>query len=106
MGAAPDGPSKKVCKLCRPYRNEQRQILGYHHKLVLISVVGTGLTLPLDVEPYGPGDSEYRPPGGSCAGPSQTSVAALPTMWSPMGSSPPLRFCTTPTISVSAWSPA
>ena len=37
-------------------------------------VVGTGLTLPLDVEPYGPGDSEYnaaqrllrrlrRPPG-------------------------------------------
>jgi hypothetical protein len=25
----------------------------------MISVVGTGLTLPLDVEPYGPGDSEY-----------------------------------------------
>jgi hypothetical protein len=27
--------------------------------LVLLSVVGTGLSLPLDVEPYGPGDSEY-----------------------------------------------
>ena len=26
----------------------------------MISVVGTGLTLPLDVEPYGPGDSEYN----------------------------------------------
>jgi hypothetical protein len=26
---------------------------------VLISVVGAGLTLPVDVEPYGPGDSEY-----------------------------------------------
>ena len=26
---------------------------------MLISVVGVGLTLPIDVEPYGPGDSEY-----------------------------------------------
>ena len=26
---------------------------------MLISVVGTGLSLPFDVEPYGPGDSEY-----------------------------------------------
>ena len=65
IGWALDGSSagrsrKKVCQLCRPYRNKQREILGYHHKLVLISVVGTGLTLPLDVEPYGPGDSEYN----------------------------------------------
>src|ERR1019366_2984780 len=29
------------------------------HHFVLISVVGAGLTLPVDVEPYGPGDSEY-----------------------------------------------
>ncbi len=35
------------------------QILGHLHRLSLISVVGTGLTLPLDVEPYGPEDSEY-----------------------------------------------
>ena len=65
MGFALDGTSagrsrKKVCKLCRPYRNQQREILGYHHKVVLIRGVGTGLTLPLDVEPYGPGDSEYN----------------------------------------------
>jgi hypothetical protein len=65
MGLALDGTSagrsrQKVCDLCRPYRNQQREILGYHHRLVLISVVGTGLTLPLDVEPYGPGDSEYN----------------------------------------------
>jgi hypothetical protein len=26
----------------------------------MIRVVGTGLTLPLDIEPYGPGDSEYN----------------------------------------------
>jgi hypothetical protein len=25
----------------------------------MVSVVGTGLTLPFDIEPYGPGDSEY-----------------------------------------------
>jgi hypothetical protein len=64
IGLALDGTSagrsqKKVCDLCRPYRNQQKEILGYHHKVVLISVVGTGLTLPFDVEPYGPGDSEY-----------------------------------------------
>ena len=50
---------EKVCDLCRPYRNKQREILGYHHKVVMMSVVGAGLTLPLDVEPYGPRDSEY-----------------------------------------------
>jgi hypothetical protein len=64
IGLALDGTGagrsrEKLCKLCRPYRNKQKQILGYHHQLALISVVGTGLTLPLDVEPYGPGDSEY-----------------------------------------------
>ena len=50
---------EKGCDFCRPVRNQKREILGYHHQLVMISVVGTGLTLPLDVEPYGPGDSEY-----------------------------------------------
>jgi hypothetical protein len=65
IGLAVDGTGagrsrRKVCALCRPYRNQKREILGYHHQLVLISVVGTGLTLPLDVEPYGPGDSEYN----------------------------------------------
>jgi len=65
IGLALDGTSagrsrEKGCDLCRPYRNTKKEILGYHHKLVMISVVGTGLTLPLDVEPYGPGDSEYN----------------------------------------------
>jgi hypothetical protein len=62
---APDGTGagrshEKACHLCRPYRNQKREILGYHHQLVMISVVRTGLTLPLDIEPYGPGDSEYN----------------------------------------------
>ena len=65
IGLALDGTGagrsgKKVCALCRPYRNKQREIRGYHHQLVMVSVVGTGLTLPLDVEPYGPRDSEYN----------------------------------------------
>jgi len=64
IGLALDGTGagrsrEEGCKRCRPYRNQKREILGYHHKLVMISVVGTGLTLPVDVEPYGPGDSEY-----------------------------------------------
>jgi hypothetical protein len=47
------------CPLCRPWRDRARHIRGYHHALALISVVGTGLVLPLDVERYGPRDSEY-----------------------------------------------
>jgi len=65
IGLAIDGTGvarsrQKVCRWCRPYRNQKREILGYHHKVVMVSIVGTGLTLPLDVEPYGPKDSEYN----------------------------------------------
>ena len=64
IGLALDGTGAgrsrdEVCDLCRPYRNQKKEIQGYHHKLVMLSVAGTGLTLPVDVEPYGPGDSEY-----------------------------------------------
>lgn len=64
IGLAIDGTgagwrTQQGCSLCRPRHNAHKQILGYQHSLVLISVVGTGLSLPLDVEPYGPGDSEY-----------------------------------------------
>ena len=34
-------------------------MIGYCHQLTTISVVGAGLSLPFDAEPYGPGDSEY-----------------------------------------------
>ena len=64
IGLAIDGTgagwrTESGCSLCRPQRNAEKQILGYQHSLVLISVAGTGLSLPCDVEPYGPGDSEY-----------------------------------------------
>jgi hypothetical protein len=64
IGLAVDGTTvgrcaTSTCLLCRPYRNAEKEIVGYRHHLVLTSVVGTGLCLPMDVEPYGPGDSEY-----------------------------------------------
>jgi Transposase DDE domain len=64
LGLAVDGTTvgrcrEQQCSLCRPFRNAAKQIVGYRHHLVMLSVVGTGLSLPIDVEPYGPGDSEY-----------------------------------------------
>jgi hypothetical protein len=58
IGLAIDGTGARWrthsgCALCRPRRNAQKQILGYQHSFVLISVVGTGLSLPFDVQPYG-----------------------------------------------------
>jgi hypothetical protein len=64
IGLAVDGSTvgwcaSSGCSLCRSYRNKDKEIAGCRHHLVLASVVGTGLSLPFDVEPYGPGDSEY-----------------------------------------------
>jgi len=64
IGLAVDGSTvgrsaNPGCSLCRPHRQAGDQVTGYRHHVVLASVVGTGLSLPLDVEPYGPGDSEY-----------------------------------------------
>ena len=64
IGLALDGTSsgrsrQPRCAWCRPIRNQQKQIVGYRHQWAMISVVGAGLSLPFDVEPYGPGDSEY-----------------------------------------------
>lgn len=64
VGLALDGTTggrrrQKGCPLCRPYRNSEREIVGYRHHLVLAAVVGGDLILPVDVEPYGPRDSEY-----------------------------------------------
>lgn len=47
------------CELCHPRRDEHGDVLCHFHYLVLVTVVGTGLTLPVDLEPYPEGDSEY-----------------------------------------------
>jgi hypothetical protein len=64
IGLAIDGTTaghsvQRSCPLCRPQRNAKGQVVGYAHQMASISVVGTGLSLPFDAEPYGPGDSEY-----------------------------------------------
>jgi hypothetical protein len=64
IGLAIDGTSagrssSPECALCRPIRNAKKEVIGYDHHFAAISVVGAGLSLPFDGEPYGPGDSEY-----------------------------------------------
>jgi hypothetical protein len=64
IGLALDGTGagrtyKAPCPLCDPIKDPKGEAHGALHHFVLISVVGVGLTLPIDVEPYGPGDSEY-----------------------------------------------
>ena len=64
IGLALDGTGagrtyKEPCRLCHPLKDARGEGRGSLHHFVLLSVVGTGLTLPVDVEPYGCGDSEY-----------------------------------------------
>lgn len=47
------------CAYCRPLHDAATQLLGYRHEVAVVSVAGAGVTLPVDAEPYGPGDSEY-----------------------------------------------
>jgi len=56
-GAGRSTPAR--CPLCHPRRDAAGHLQGHGHHCCLITVVGTGLPLPFDVEPYGPGDSEY-----------------------------------------------
>ena len=64
IGLALDGTGagrtyQDACPLCDPVKDAQGTAHGCLHHFVMISIVGTGLTLPVDVEPYGVGDSEY-----------------------------------------------
>ena len=64
IGLAIDGTTaghsvQHGCRMCRPQRNAQGEVIGYAHQMASISIVGAGLSLPFDAEPYGPGDSEY-----------------------------------------------
>lgn len=68
VGLAVDGTTvgrcrESGCPLCRPIRTSKGDVVGHRHHLAMISVVGSGLSLPFDVEPYGPGDSEYAAGG-------------------------------------------
>lgn len=65
IGLALDGTgagrsAEKRCELCRPVYGGKHVVVGYTHALSAITVVGCGISLPFDVEPYGTGDCEYN----------------------------------------------
>lgn len=51
---------EKRCELCHPVHDSEQRIVCYLHHFCMISVSGTKLKLPVDIEPYGPGDCEYN----------------------------------------------
>ncbi len=57
-GTTAGGTAKPRCPLCRPLYHPAPVIIGYRHHLVMASVVGAGPSLPCDVEPIWPGESE------------------------------------------------
>jgi hypothetical protein len=65
VGLALDGTGgghvmRQRCGLCHPLRNAADDITGYLHHCAMVSIVGTGISLPVDVEPWGPCDCEYE----------------------------------------------
>ena len=65
IGLALDGTGAAAgvahpCALCHPRVGASGATGGHLHHLSLISVVGAGLSLPFDLEPYGPGDCELH----------------------------------------------
>jgi len=95
-GTGADHSRKARCRLCRPVRDDKGSVHRYGHHLSMISVVGTGLTLPFDVEPYGPGDCEYNPLSACCIARSNSLDPALPTTSSVTASTPLRPSCTWP----------
>jgi len=58
-GAGHSSSESPLCSLCHPLKDPNKQVIGQLHHFTMVSVVGVGITLPLDLEPYGAGDSEY-----------------------------------------------
>jgi len=74
IGIALDGSTtsmcaKEKCSLCHPLLNEDREVPGYVHKFSMAGIVGAGITLPFDVEPYAPtgGESPCAPTNSELA---------------------------------------
>jgi len=65
IGLALDGTGAAAgvahpCELCHPVVNAAGATGSHRHYLSLISVVGAGLSLPFDVEPQAPGETELH----------------------------------------------
>lgn len=64
VGLALDGTgvarcTRARCPLCHPVYNSEHQVTSHGHHFSMISVVGAGLSLPFDVEPYARDGSEF-----------------------------------------------
>jgi hypothetical protein len=59
-GTGAGGCTEKGCPLCHPLYNQRHEVLGYLHHFSMISVVGAGLSLPFDVEPYLASENELE----------------------------------------------
>jgi hypothetical protein len=57
-GAGRCSAKTKVCRLCRPFHDAEGNVVGHKHEITMASVVGVDITMPIDVEPFGQGDSE------------------------------------------------
>ena len=58
-GTAAGDTTKEPCPFCHPIKDSTGEVTHRIHQLVMISVVGVGITLPFDVEPYKADKSEY-----------------------------------------------
>ena len=63
LGLAVDGTGacrshKAGCVWCHPVLTPEHEVSSHGHHFSLVTLVGTALVLPLDVEPYGLGDCE------------------------------------------------
>jgi hypothetical protein len=111
LGLAIDGTTvcrccQSKCSLCRPFRNAAKEIVGYRHHLVMVTLVGAGMALPLDVEPYGPGDANTLPDSVCYVESSRNWAPVLPIMGWSMEVLRPLPFCTPQATSGCRSSPA
>lgn len=53
--------TQQGCELCHPLINGENQEIGHLHHFAMVSVEGAGLSLPVNVEPWGPAGGAASP---------------------------------------------
>ena len=59
-GAGHTNGAQAACSLCHEVLGADKEVVGQMHYVSVATIVGAGITLPVDVEPWGPGDCEYE----------------------------------------------
>jgi hypothetical protein len=73
----------------RGFQAQQKEILGYHHRLVIASVAGTGLMPPLGVGPYGLRDTASADSSPACRQATRESTLGNMDIGGPYRGAPP-----------------